>query len=252
MFTVMSTCTQPSETGTVPRCQKDGTRLSVECPESVIAYNRFMGGVDRGDQLRGYYSCRMKSRKFYKYIFHFLFDTSITNAYILGKRFGSGMGDTTVKEFHMQLAQELIGNYCSRRRAGRGGGRIRPLFFFLSNKDLQQREGEDDVYIVVSTVANAVTFRGTALHVKCGFVMVAITTLTVTMCGTKIEYDKKIDQYHSSLSMTLCEIEIIISTSVSNKLHVFLPLSLTHTLCVCYSLSPLSQRTHIKLTLQAC
>ena len=127
MLTVMSTCTQPSETGTVLRRQKDGTRLSVECPESVIAYNRFMGGVDRGDQLRGYYSCRMKSRKFYKYIFHFLFDTSITNAYILGKHFGSGMGDTTVKEFRMQLAQELIGDYCSRRRAGRGGGRIRPL-----------------------------------------------------------------------------------------------------------------------------
>ena len=27
----------------------------------------------------------------------------------------------------MQLAWELIGDYCSRRRAGRGGGRIRPF-----------------------------------------------------------------------------------------------------------------------------
>ena len=44
-----------------------------------------MGGVDRGDQLRGYYSCRSKSRKFYKYIFYFLLDTTITNAYILSE-----------------------------------------------------------------------------------------------------------------------------------------------------------------------
>ena len=56
VFSVMSTCTQPSATGTVLRCQKDGTRLIVECAESVIAYNRFMGGVDCGDQLCGYYS----------------------------------------------------------------------------------------------------------------------------------------------------------------------------------------------------
>ena len=28
-----------------------------------------MGGVDRGDQVRGYYSCRTKCRKFYKFIF---------------------------------------------------------------------------------------------------------------------------------------------------------------------------------------
>ena len=31
------------------------TREEVPCPESIISYNRFMGGVDRGDQLRGYY-----------------------------------------------------------------------------------------------------------------------------------------------------------------------------------------------------
>ena len=45
-----------------------------------------MGGVDRGDQLRGYYCCRTKSRKFYKYIFYFLLDVAITNAFILMKK----------------------------------------------------------------------------------------------------------------------------------------------------------------------
>ena len=77
IVTVMSTTSQPSATGTVLRRQKDGTRLSVPCPEAILTYNQYMGGVDRGDQLRGYYSCKVKSRKFYKYIFYFLLDVSM-------------------------------------------------------------------------------------------------------------------------------------------------------------------------------
>ena len=42
-----------------------------------------MGGVDRGDQLRGYYHVRLKCVKNYKYIFWFLFEVAVTNAYIL-------------------------------------------------------------------------------------------------------------------------------------------------------------------------
>lgn len=72
VVTDMSTTSQP-ETGSVPRRQKDGTRITVSWPLSIIDYNNFMGGVDRGDQVWGYYSCRTKCRKFYKYIFHQVF-----------------------------------------------------------------------------------------------------------------------------------------------------------------------------------
>ena len=44
-----------------------------------------MGGVDRNDQLRQYYAIWMKGRKYYKYIWWFLFDVAVTNAYILCK-----------------------------------------------------------------------------------------------------------------------------------------------------------------------
>ena len=127
VVSMMSTTSQPSATASVLRRQKDGSRISIPCPESIISYNRFMGGVDRGDQLRGYYNCCMKSRKFYKYIFSFLFDVSITNAYILYKNFRSSPTLKNIKEFRLQLARELMGDYCSRRRAGRGGGAIVPL-----------------------------------------------------------------------------------------------------------------------------
>ena len=126
VVTVMSTTSQP-EPSTVLRRQKDGSRLSIPCPMSIVDYNTFMGGVDRGDQVRGYYSCRTKCRKFYKYIFHFLLDVAITNAFILQKGYCEDAPFTSIKEFCLKLASELIGDYCSRRRAGRSGGVVRSL-----------------------------------------------------------------------------------------------------------------------------
>ena len=123
----MSTNSQPSATGTVLRRKKDGSRVPVPCPESIILYNRWMGAVDYGDQLRGYYSCRTKSRKFYKYIYYFLLDVTITNSFILYKNFHPNPRYRTIREFRLQLARELIGDYCSRRRSGCRGGAIVPL-----------------------------------------------------------------------------------------------------------------------------
>ena len=115
---------QPSSTASVLRRQKDHTRTPVRCPESILLYNKYMGGVDRGDQLRGYYTCRTKSRKFYKYISFFLFDVAVTNAYVLQKNFCPENVHKNLKEFRLQLARELIGDYCNRRRAGRRPSQI--------------------------------------------------------------------------------------------------------------------------------
>ena len=84
VVTAMSSNSQPTASGTVLRRVQDRSRVSVPCPQSILLYNNFMGGVV---QLRGYYSCRYKSRKFYKYIFFFLLDVAITNAFILHKHF---------------------------------------------------------------------------------------------------------------------------------------------------------------------
>ena len=50
----LSTCCQPTSDKRVKRRQKDGSRIEVSCPEAVHVYNKFIGGVDRNDQLRGY------------------------------------------------------------------------------------------------------------------------------------------------------------------------------------------------------
>ena len=120
-----STLARPDDHTTVDRRQKDGTRRAVQCPLCVALYNRFMGGVDHGDHLRGSYSVRLKCRKNYKYVFWFLFDVAITNAYIL-RSFDVSTSEMDHKSFRMMLAKQLIGNYMSRKQPGRPRKRPRP------------------------------------------------------------------------------------------------------------------------------
>ena len=71
----------------------------------------------------------MLCRKFYKYIFYFLLDVAITNAYILMKTSSNSSPFKDFKSFRLQLVKDLIGEYCSRQRRGRGGTVIHPLPF---------------------------------------------------------------------------------------------------------------------------
>ncbi len=99
------------------RC-RTGDKISVPCPQCIHDYNRSMGGVDRGDQNRGYYRCRTKFRKFYMYIYSFLKDVCITNSYILYQHNSHAKKLNTSLAFRLQLAKELIGNYSTRKRQG--------------------------------------------------------------------------------------------------------------------------------------
>ena len=104
---------------TISRQQKTGTRVDIQCPEAVQLYNFFMAGVDKNDQLRWYYAVRTKSNKNYKYIFWFLFDVAIVNAFILYQRVPTVGKKLTLKEFHVELAKQMIGTYNSRKYHGR-------------------------------------------------------------------------------------------------------------------------------------
>ena len=105
------------------RKEKNGTHTTLNCPTAIVTYNRHMAGVDHGDQLRWYYQLRLKCMKYYKYIFWFIVDVSITNAYILHSRFCVPADPTAenlrLKQFRLHLAQSLIGDYYSRQKTGR-------------------------------------------------------------------------------------------------------------------------------------
>ncbi len=116
---LMSSNCPPTGDTQVRRKQKDESVQLFPCPPSLVAYNQFMAGVDKADQLRGYYKVRYKSRKFYKYIFWFLFDTCVVNTFVLMRNFRPAADNTpkeTLKYFCIRLAERLIGEYNSRQR----------------------------------------------------------------------------------------------------------------------------------------
>ena len=117
---MLSTNWDPQEVVKVSRKKKDGTIIDIDCPKVVQMYNQKMGGVDRGDRYRKYYELRMKSRKVYKYIFWFLVEISMLNAYILTKYITSvGKPLLHFKDFRVKLAKLLMGNYYGRKKRGR-------------------------------------------------------------------------------------------------------------------------------------
>ena len=81
-------------------------------------YNEHMGGVDHSDQLRAYYNTCRPSRKWYSYIFWFIFEVVLGNAFILDKENVNRPGRRTVREFRLPLAEQLISGFssCSENR----------------------------------------------------------------------------------------------------------------------------------------
>ena len=65
-ITCASTNAPPDEVSQVTQKQKDGSRVTIQCPGSVVTYNKKMGGVDHNDQLRGYYEIPIKIKKIVK------------------------------------------------------------------------------------------------------------------------------------------------------------------------------------------
>ena len=94
------------------------TTITVTCPDAIVKYNSHMGGVDRNDQLRGYYNIQIKSRKYYKYLFYAAMDVAITNSFIMSKFFPN-LKKKHLKDVRIELAKQLIGNYNTKKRKGR-------------------------------------------------------------------------------------------------------------------------------------
>ena len=98
-------CSQPEAMTTVKRRQPDETKTDLPCPQSVVTYNGFMAGVDKGNQLCNYNKVRINCMKYYKYIFWFLFNVSITNAFnILSSFVPLSVCPLSLKQFCLTLA----------------------------------------------------------------------------------------------------------------------------------------------------
>ncbi|XP_041369901.1 uncharacterized protein LOC121383869 [Gigantopelta aegis] len=89
-------------------------------PHAVFQYNKYMNGVDKHDQYRLKYDVSRESKWWWKYLFFFLVNCAIVNAFILyslasnrktrHKRF-------THLDFRRELARALVGGFSSRKRS---------------------------------------------------------------------------------------------------------------------------------------
>ena len=82
-------------------------------PEFIDLYNHFMNGVDTADQLRSYYGTQRVHVKHWKSLWHFLLDTTITNAYKLThctseRPYAWGSKHSSHSRFRTELANELF------------------------------------------------------------------------------------------------------------------------------------------------
>lgn len=108
-----------------PRLQVPVTRqhgrnvLNLTQPHAANEYNKYMNGVDRHDQLRMKYSVGRDSKKAWKYIFHFILNCAMVNAFIIfnneSQRRNSKKRFTHV-DFRLELAQHLIAGFSGRKR----------------------------------------------------------------------------------------------------------------------------------------
>ena len=145
LVSATSTNAQPLPHNEVTRQMKTGEKRKLPCPQNITIYNQYMGGVDRNDQLWQYYHIKLKCRKYYKYIFWFLMDVGITNCFILAKEY-TDLSLKHVKDFHLQLAKELIGDFNGRKRCGRKS-LSQPAKKFITSHFPLNIDGKQHIYI---------------------------------------------------------------------------------------------------------
>ena len=77
-----------------------------------------MGGVDQNDQMKSYYAIKFISRKWWHRVFFELLNHCIVNSHILESE-SPNHKQRSLRDFRLELAMKLIGDFTSRKRPGR-------------------------------------------------------------------------------------------------------------------------------------
>jgi len=104
------------------RQQKSAEKIQIPCPEIIIAYNKFMGGVDLMDQKKITYEIDRKAKiKYYLRIFFDLMDIAVKNALCIFTQLNQNVNHDykAISPLHYRqlIARFLIGNYANRTRS---------------------------------------------------------------------------------------------------------------------------------------
>ncbi len=93
-------------------------------PDVILNYNKYMGGVDKADQLRSYYPVGRAGHKWWRYLMWYVVNVSIVNAWILWSKTPNHIPAPTKDYDHLRfradIADQLRGGFTSRKhRKGR-------------------------------------------------------------------------------------------------------------------------------------
>ena len=92
----------------------------------VPDYQQYIRGVDRGDQLVGYYNIDRRSKKWWKKVFSYMIECALLNAYLLEKYAEPALNDPSLRgrkkrdflDFRLDVAEQLIGLHTLCHRSG--------------------------------------------------------------------------------------------------------------------------------------
>lgn len=117
----LSTNVLPNKAPCIIQQRNNGCNINIEKPDIADVYTANMGGVDQANQLHSFYFAGFSSRKWYRYIFWFLFNLSVCNGFILESIYRSNKGKKKrpMISFRLDLAKQLIDSFSQRKRKQR-------------------------------------------------------------------------------------------------------------------------------------
>ena len=98
--------------------------VTLATPTCVQKYNKYMGGVDRMDQMRSYYGVGRTGRRWWKYVFWGVMNIGVINAQILwtlcNRPLPANERLFSLKSFKMKLIHNLADDFISARQQQEG------------------------------------------------------------------------------------------------------------------------------------
>ncbi|KAI3652734.1 hypothetical protein MP228_002159 [Amoeboaphelidium protococcarum] len=114
VVTALTNFHKSGEATPVRRYDKKGKPLELQRPAIIQDYNQYMNGVDRIDQMRSYYSCGARSKRWWIPVFYWLLDMTVINSFqMFNYELNSGTSEeaasnVTQLQFRLTLIEELI------------------------------------------------------------------------------------------------------------------------------------------------
>ena len=101
----------------------------VHCPLMLANYNKYMGGVDKSDQLISYHKISRRTVRYWKTLFYHFIDIMVVNSHIIFNYIAlqNNKNPLSENQFRDKLILEIISSYGVTKRSS-GGAAVSPVY----------------------------------------------------------------------------------------------------------------------------